>query len=327
MLRYIVQRLLGMIPAMFAISLLTFVIIQLPPGDFASTYAAQLAETGVTVDDAAMQALRDRYGLGDGLMVQYAKWVGGILRGDFGISFEWNQPVNQLIWQRMGMTALISVMTLLVMWIISLPIGIYSAVFKYSVTDYIASVLGFLGMATPNFLVAIVLLYISSMWFGVSVGGLLSPDYVKAPLSWGKLVDFRSHAWIPVIVLGTSGTAALIRVMRANLLDELHTPYVETARAKGLSETRLILRYPVRVAINPFISTVGWVLPALISGELIVSTVLNLPTAGPLLLQALKSQDMYLAGALILLSGGLVLIGTLVSDVLLALSDPRIRLS
>ncbi|RYE40329.1 MAG: ABC transporter permease [Hyphomicrobiales bacterium] len=328
MLLYILKRIAGMIPAMVAISILAFTVIQLPPGDYVSTYAAQIAQAGETVDSAMLNSLRERYGLGENVVVQYFKWIGGIVtRGDFGDSFEWNQPVTELIWGRMGMTALISVLTLMLMWAFSLPIGIYSAVRQYSVTDYLATAFAFLAMATPNFLLAIVLLYASTMWFGVSVGGLFSPAFENAPLSLAKVWDFVTHAWIPIFVLGTAGTASLIRVMRANLLDELHKPYVEAARSKGLPEGRLILTYPVRVALNPFISTVGWVLPALISGELVVSTVLNLPTAGPLLLQALKSQDMYLAGAFILLSGGLVLIGTLVSDILLAISDPRIRLS
>lgn len=328
MLLYILKRIAGMVPAMVAISILAFTVIQLPPGDYVSTYAAQIAQSGETVDSALLSSLRERYGLGENVVVQYFKWIGGIVtRGDFGDSFEWNQPVTELIWGRMGMTALISVLTLMLMWAFSLPIGIYSAVRQYSVTDYVATAFAFLAMATPNFLLAIVLLYATTMWFGVSVGGLFSPAFENAPFSFAKVWDFITHAWIPIFVLGTAGTASLIRVMRANLLDELHKPYVEAARSKGLPEMRLILTYPVRVALNPFISTVGWVLPALISGELVVSTVLNLPTAGPLLLQALKSQDMYLAGAFILLSGGLVLIGTLVSDILLAISDPRIRLS
>ncbi|WP_055045929.1 ABC transporter permease [Devosia sp. A16] len=328
MLLYILKRIAGMIPAMVAISILAFTVIQLPPGDYVSTYAAQIAQAGETVDSAVLASLRERYGLGDNVVVQYFKWIGGIVtRGDFGDSFEWNQPVTELIWGRMGMTALISLLTLVLMWAFSLPIGIYSAVRQYSVTDYLATAFAFLAMATPNFLLAIMLLYASTMWFGVSVGGLFSPAFENAPFSLAKVWDFITHAWIPIFVLGTAGTASLIRVMRANLLDELHKPYVEAARSKGLPEGRLIFTYPVRVALNPFISTVGWVLPALISGELVVSTVLNLPTAGPLLLQALKSQDMYLAGAFILLSGALVLIGTLVSDILLAISDPRIRLS
>lgn len=327
MLVYILKRMLGMIPAMIAISILAFTVIQLPPGDYVSTYAAQLAQSGESVDSDMLNSLRDRYGLGENVVVQYFKWIGGVVQGDFGQSFEWNQPVTELVWGRMAMTALISFVTLLVMWSFSLPIGVYSAVRQYSAVDYIATAFAFLAMATPNFLLAILLLYISTMWFGTSVGGLFSPEYVDAGFSLAKVWDFITHAWIPIFVLGTAGTASLIRIMRANLLDELHKPYVEAARAKGMPETRLILTYPVRVALNPFISTVGWVLPALISGELIVSTVLNLPTAGPLLLQALKSQDMYLAGAFILLNGGLVLIGTLISDILLAISDPRIRLS
>ncbi|MET3897379.1 peptide/nickel transport system permease protein [Devosia sp. UYZn731] len=327
MLIYILKRMLGMIPAMIAISILAFTVIQLPPGDYVSTYAAQLAQSGETVDSDMLNSLRDRYGLGENVVVQYFKWIGGVVQGDFGQSFEWNQPVTELVWGRMAMTALISFVTLIVMWSFSLPIGVYSAVRQYSAVDYIATAFAFLAMATPNFLLAILLLYVSTMWFGVSVGGLFSPEFVNAGFSLAKVWDFITHAWIPIFVLGTAGTASLIRIMRANLLDELHKPYVEAARSKGMPEMRLILTYPVRVALNPFISTVGWVLPALISGELIVSTVLNLPTAGPLLLQALKSQDMYLAGAFILLNGGLVLIGTLISDILLAISDPRIRLS
>lgn len=327
MLIFILKRIAGMIPAMLAISILAFTVIQLPPGDYVSTYAAQIAQSGESVDSAVLNNLRERYGLGENVVVQYFKWIGGIARGDFGDSFEWNQPVTDLVWGRMGMTALISLLTLLTMWAVSLPIGIISAVRQYSIIDYLTTTFAFVATAVPEFLVAIVLLYISTMWFGVSVGGLFSPAFENAPLSWAKAWDFLQHAWIPILVIGLGSTAALTRIMRANLLDELHKPYVEAARAKGLPETRLILAYPVRVALNPFISTIGWVLPALISGELIVSTVLNLPTAGPLLLQALKSQDMYLAGAFILLTGGLVLIGTLISDILLAISDPRIRMS
>lgn len=327
MLIFILKRVAGMIPAMFAISILAFTVIQLPPGDYVSTYAAQIAQTGEAVDSAVLANLRERYGLGENVAVQYLKWISGIARGDFGQSFEWNQPVTELVWGRMGMTALISFLTLITMWAVSLPIGIISAVRQYSVIDYLTTTFAFVATAVPEFLVAIVLLYISTMWFGVSVGGLFSPAFENAPFSLAKVLDFFQHAWIPILVIGLGSTAALTRIMRANLLDELHKPYVEAARAKGLPEGRLVLTYPVRVALNPFISTIGWVLPALISGELIVSTVLNLPTAGPLLLQALKSQDMYLAGAFILLTGGLVLIGTLISDILLAISDPRIRLS
>ncbi|HTN61661.1 MAG TPA: ABC transporter permease, partial [Devosia sp.] len=265
MLLYIAKRILGMIPAMMAISVLAFVVIQLPPGDYVSTYAAQLAQSGETVDTDMLNSLRDRYGLGENVVVQYFKWVGGVVQGDFGQSFEWNQPVTELVWGRMAMTALISFITLIVMWAFSLPIGVYSAVRQYSVVDYVATAFAFLAMATPNFLLAILLLYISTMWFGTSVGGLFSPQFIDAGFSLAKVWDFITHAWIPIFVLGTAGTASLIRIMRANLLDELHKPYVEAARSKGMPETRLILTYPVRVALNPFISTVGWVLPALIS--------------------------------------------------------------
>ncbi|MGV2126371.1 ABC transporter permease [Agrobacterium vitis] len=327
MLRFITLRVLGMIPAMFAISLLTFVVIQLPPGDFVSTLAAQAAETGDTMSPAQLETLRQRYGIGEPVVLQYVHWIGGVMHGDFGYSFEWNQPVSQLVMQRMGMTALVAFITLMFVWLTALPIGIYSAVHKYSPGDYLFTLLGFIGMAIPNFLLAILLMYVATIHFGQSVGGLFSPEFANAPWSLARIGDFLKHVWIPVIILGASGTAALIRVMRANLLDELRKPYVEAALAKGLPERRAILRYPVRVAINPFISTVGWVLPTLISGELIVSTVMNLPTAGPLLLQALKSQDMYLAGAFLLMTGGLVLVGTLLSDILLAIVDPRIRLT
>ncbi|MCM2293085.1 ABC transporter permease [Allorhizobium sp. BGMRC 0089] len=326
MARFILMRLAGMIPAMVAISILSFVVIQLPPGDFVTTLAAQSAEQGNTMTEAQMQTLRERYGIGQPVVKQYFHWIGGVVRGDFGYSFEWNQPVSALVMQRMGMTALVSLLTLVFIWVTALPIGIYSAVRKYSPGDYIVTLLGFIGMATPNFLLAILMMYIVTIGFGQSVGGLFSPPFVDAPWSLARIWDFLKHVWIPVLILGAGGTAALIRVMRANLLDELRKPYVETALAKGLSNRRAILRYPVRLAINPFISTVGWVLPSLISGELIVSTVMNLPTAGPLLLQALKSQDMYLAGAFLLLNGALVLIGTLLSDILLAIIDPRIRL-
>ncbi|WP_380058785.1 ABC transporter permease (plasmid) [Falsihalocynthiibacter sp. SS001] len=325
MARFILFRVLSMIPALLAISVLTFIVIQLPPGDFVSTLAAQAAETGNTMEQATLDTLRERYGIGDSVVEQYFRWIGGIVQGDFGYSFEWNQPVSQLVWERMAMTSLVAVLTLLFVWSVALPVGVYSAVNKYSIGDYVATLFGFIGMATPNFLLAIVLMYFATIHMGQSVGGLFSPEYVDAPWSFARLWDFLSHVWIPVIVLGTAGTAALIRVMRANLLDELGKPYVEAARARGVPERKLIAKYPVRVAINPFISTVGWVLPTLISGELIVSTVLNLPTAGPLLLQALKSQDMYLAGAFLLMTGALVLIGTLLSDILLAVIDPRIQ--
>jgi peptide/nickel transport system permease protein len=308
------------------VSLISFVVIQLPPGDYITSYIARLEDTGATVDDAVVQALKAQYGLDQPFYVQYWKWMSGILlRGDFGFSFTWSRPVADLIWGRLGLTLVLSISTLLFLWIVSFPIGIYSAVKQYSIGDYVATFIGFIGLATPNFLLALVLMYIAFAAFNQSVGGLFSPEYLEAAWSWAKFVDLLKHLWIPVIVLGTAGTAGLIRIMRANLLDELSKPYVEAARSRGISETKLLIKYPVRVALNPFVSTVGWTLPGLISGATVTAIVLSLPTTGPLLIQALLTQDMYLAGSFILLLSSLTVIGTLISDILLAALDPRIR--
>ena len=328
MLQFIIRRILYMIPTLFIVSIISFAIIQLPPGDYLTSMVTQLRATGETIDQATLVAMEQRYGLGQPVYVQYWKWITGIiLRGDFGQSFEWNQPVSELVWGRLALTFTISLATLIFTWLVSFPIGIYSAVRQYSVGDYLATLIGYIGLATPNFLLALILMYVAFKYFNQSVGGLFSPEYNDAPWTWGKVVDLFQHLWIPVIIIGTAGTAGLIRIMRANLLDELHKPYVVTARAKGLSETHLILRYPVRVALNPFVSTVGWTLPVLVSGAAIVSIVLSLPTTGPLLLRALLSQDMYLAGSFIMLLSFLTIIGTLISDILLAWLDPRIRLT
>ncbi len=327
MLRYIGRRLLMMIPTLIAISIVSFIIIQLPPGDFLTAYVANLEAEGVMVRESEIAALRKQYGLGQPIYVQYGKWVWGMLHGNFGRSFRWNAPVADLIWDRLGLTVLISFFTLIFTWIVAFPVGIYSAVKQYSIGDYIATALGFLGAATPNFLLALVLMVGTYIYFGESVGGLFSPDFVDAPWSWARFVDLLKHVWVPVVVLGTSGTAYLIRIMRANLLDELEKPYVTTARAKGQTEFKTLMRYPVRAALNPFVSTVGWSLAQLVSGSMIVAVVLNLPTTGPLLLQALLAQDMYLAGSFIMLLSVLTLIGTLISDILLAWLDPRIRLT
>ena len=287
---------------------------------------ANLSASGELVEAHVIEALNQRFGLDQPMHVQYFKWISNIvLRGDFGQSFAWKSPVEDLIWGRLGLTLLISVATLIFTWIIAFPVGIYSAVNKYSLGDYIATFFGFLGLAVPNFLLALILMYIAFKYFNQSVGGLFSPEYVEAPWSIEKVIDLLSHLWIPMIILGTAGAASLIRIMRANLLDELNKPYVRTARAKGLPEWKVILKYPVRVALNPFVSTAGWLLPTLVSGSIIVATVLSLPTTGPMLLSALTTQDMYLAGAFILLLSMLTLIGTLVSDILLAWLDPRIR--
>jgi len=326
MLQYIVRRILLMIPTIFIISIIVFFIIQLPPGDFLTTLVSAMASQGETVDQTALQALRDQYGLGQPIYVQYYKWMSNILlHGDFGQSFEYNRPVSSLIGSRMVLTIIISIFSLMVTWIIAFPIGIFSAVRKYSIGDYIFTLISFIGLAIPEFMLALVLMYISFKYFNQSVGGLFSPQYVDAAWSFGKALDMLQHMWIPVIIIGAAHTAGLVRIMRANLLDELNKPYVVTARAKGLTERALLLKYPVRLALNPFVSTVGWILPGILSGEAIIGIVLSLPTEGPLLLHALESQDMYLAGSLIFLLTILTVVGTLLSDIALALLDPRIR--
>lgn len=327
MLRFIVSRLLWMIPSLVALSFLSFVLIQLPPGDYVTTYIATLAASNEVVDQNTAADLRSRFGLDQPIYVQYWKWIFGIVTdGNFGLSFEWQQPVSELIWERMTLTLLLTVSTLLLTWGIALPIGVFSAVKKYSIGDYFATFFSFLGLAVPSFLLALVLMYVAAVQFGQEVGGLFSEPYKTAPWSFGKVLDLAAHLWVPVVILAVSGTASLIRVMRANMLDELNKPYVTTARAKGLSEFALLVKYPLRVALNPFISTIAWLLPNLVSGSIIVAIVLSLPTAGPMLLQSLMSQDMYLAGAFVLLICALTLLGSLVSDILLALVDPRIRL-
>jgi peptide/nickel transport system permease protein len=327
MLVFIVKRLLWMLPFLVAISFLSFILIQLPPGDYVTTYIATLAASNEVVDQNTAADLRNRFGLDQPMVVQYWKWISNIaLRGDFGLSFEWQQPVGDLIWERMALTLLLTLSALVLTWGIALPVGVFSAVKKYSVADYLVTGLSFLGLAIPSFLLALVLMYVAAVHFGQNVGGLFSEQYLTAPWSIDKVIDLLEHLWIPVVILAVSGTASLIRVMRANMLDELHKPYVTTARAKGLSEFALLVKYPLRLALNPFISTIAWLLPNLVSGSIIVAIVLSLPTAGPLLLQSLMSQDMYLAGAFILLICMLTVLGSLVSDILLALVDPRIRL-
>lgn len=313
-----------MVPTLFIVSIIAFVVIQLPPGDF---LASLISSSSETIDQSQIDALRERYGLDEPVYIQYWKWISGIIvNGDFGDSFEWNRPVSELIWERLGLTVFISIITLTFIWIVAIPIGIFSAVKKYTLGDYIVTVIGFIGLAVPNFLLALILMYISFRYFGQSVGGLFSPEYIDAKWSLNRVIDLLQHLWLPVIILGTAGTAALIRVMRANLLDELSKLYVEAARARGLSELKLLFKYPVRVALNPLVSAIAWVFPALISGSAITSIVLNLQTTGPLLYRSLQSQDMYLAGSLILLVSVLTIIGTLVSDILLAWIDPRIQL-
>ena len=326
MLQFIIRRLLIAVVTLWAISVMSFIIIQLPPGDFLTSYVAALASQGTSISEQTVQIMRENYGLDQPIYVQYAKWMSGVLRGDFGRSLEWQVPVTDLIWERLGYSIMVGVSSILFVWSVAIPIGVFSATHQYSFMDYVSTFLGFLGLAIPDFLLALVLMWIAWSAFGQNVGGLFSPEFQDAPWSLAKFGDLISHLWIPMIVVGTAGTAGLIRTMRANMLDEINKSYVETARAKGLSERRLIWKYPVRVALNPFVSTVGYALPSLIGGVIIVGVVLNLPTIGPLLLRSLLSQDMFLAGAIVLLLSSLTVLGTLLSDILLALLDPRIRL-
>ncbi|MCJ7873298.1 ABC transporter permease [Marinovum sp. 2_MG-2023] len=326
MFGYVLKRIVLMIPTMIGISFIAFFIIQLPPGDYLTSVIASMSDSGQDMHPDEVRRIRALYGLDEPMIVQYFKWITGILlRGDFGYSFEWGRPVSELIWDRMGATLAVSMASLLFVWIVSLPIGVYSAVRRHSIGDHVFTLFGFLGLAIPNFILALTLMYVGYKYMGQSVGGLYSPEFVGAPASLAKFWDLLKHLWIPVVVIGTSGTASLIRILRANLTDELSKPYVITARAKGLPEHQVIMRYPLRIALNPFVSAIGWVLPQLISGVTITAIVLNLPTAGPLLLRALVAQDMYLAGSFILLMGILTLIGMLISDLLLAALDPRIR--
>jgi peptide/nickel transport system permease protein len=326
MLGFILRRISFMIPSLFVISVISFIIIQLPPGDYLSTYAAQLSAQGDTIDAQALESLRVRYGLGQPIYVQYYKWVSGIiLRGDWGQSMEWQKPVKDLIWERIGLTVVLSSVSLLVSWFVAIPVGVYSATHQYSIPDYVMSIISFVGAGTPGFMIALVVMWLAMTRLGLNVGGLFSQEYLLAPWSIDKVVDMLKHIWIPVIIIAIGSTAGTIRITRANLLDELNKPYVEMARAKGLKEGKLVWKYPVRVALNPFFSTVGWSLAQLISGQTLVAVVLSLQTTGPMMLRALMSQDMYLAGSFLLLLSSLTVIGTLLSDILLAWVDPRIR--
>jgi peptide/nickel transport system permease protein len=327
MFAYIARRILIMIPMLFLISIISFVAIQLPPGDFMTSYVAGLRTMGDNIEQEAIDALRERYGLGQPIHVQYFKWISGIiLRGDWGQSMEWQRPVKELIWDRLGLTIILSLFALMVSWFVAIPVGVYSATHQYSIPDYIMSIISFIGVGVPGFLLALIFMYFAQTQLGLNVGGLFSQQYIDAPWSVDKVVDLAKHLWIPVVILAIEGTAGSIRTTRANLLDELNKPYVELARAKGLTEMQLIWKYPVRVALNPFFSTVGWSLASLISGATLLSVVLSLQTTGPMQLRALMSQDMYLAGSFLLLLSLLTIIGTLISDILLAVVDPRIRL-
>ena len=326
MFRYIVQRLGIMIPTLLVISFLVFVIIQAPPGDYLSTYMAELQSQGAAVDPAKIAALRAQYGLDQPFMMQYLTWLGGLLHGDLGYSFEYDLPVSQMVGDRLLLTMVLSISTILFIWIVSFPIAIYSATHQYSLTDYVVSFLGFFGLATPSFMLALILLYFAHIWFHISIGGLMDPVYLDQPWTWAKVQSLMAHLWIPVVVIGTSGTAGMIRRLRANLLDELQKQYVTTGRAKGLSPGRLLVKYPLRMSLNPFIADIGSLLPEVVSGAVVVSVVMSLPTTGPMLLDALRSQDMYLAGSFLMFLALLTVVGIFISDLLLAVLDPRIRL-
>jgi peptide/nickel transport system permease protein len=325
MLVFIIRRVLLMIPTLIVVSMISFAIIEAPPGDYMDTYVERLISQQQAVDPAEIQALRTRYGLDDGVHIRYLRWVTSLLEGDMGRSLEWNQPVTKLIADRLPWSLAVSFASFLLAYAIAIPIGLYSATNKYSLGDYVLTVIGFIGLAIPNFLLALIILWYYFVATGQVAVGLFSPEYIRAPWSFAKFVDLLQHIWLPAVVVGTAGTAGLIRVMRANLLDELERPYVMVARSKGLSETKMLLKYPFRIAINPVVSTIGWTLPALVNGELLASLVLGLPTIAPLFVGSLLSQDMFLAGSIVLILSSLTLIGTLVSDILLAWLDPRIR--
>jgi peptide/nickel transport system permease protein len=326
MIRYIAQRLLLLPFLMIIYSFVIFVIIKAPPGDFLTAYVANLSASGTSITAEMIQAMRHDYGLDQPFIFQYVHWLINLLHGDMGLSLEYQRPNIDLIKEQLVLTIALALMSFVLTWVIAVPAGIYSATHQRSVIDHVLTVINYIGVATPNFMLALILMWVAFSYFGVSVTGLFSPEYVDAPWSFARLLDLLEHIWLPAIVLGIAGTARLTRIMRANLLDELNKPYVTTARAKGMREWRLVLRYPVRLALNPLISTIGWYLPALFSGSLIVATVMNLPNIGPLLLRALINQDMYLAGGILLIYSFLTIVGTLLSDVLLALIDPRIRM-
>ena len=326
MIQLIVRRVSILIPMLLIMSVLAFAIILAPPGDYVQSYVDQLAASGFAFEQSQIDNLRAQFGLGEPVYKQYLKWLWNLLRGNLGFSLEFQRPVNELVGERLLLTLLLGLFTVMFTWTMAIPIGIISAVKQYSVIDYLFTFLSYLGVGTPNFLLALVIMWFVFSTFGVKITGLFSQEYQDAAWSVGRFVDMLKHIWVPMLILGTDGTARFVRIVRANLLDELSKPYVETARAKGLPEWKVVMKYPVRIALNPFISTAGWQLPQLFSGSLIVATVLSLPTVGPLLLRALWGQDMFLAGSIIMILSALTMIGTLISDIILAAMDPRIRM-
>ena len=327
MLNYLINRLITMVVTLFVISILVFIIIQLPPGDYLSTYIAELEAQGVKVADDKIKFLREQYGLDRSMVEQYFVWVTGLLQGDLGYSFEHDKPVADVVGDRMFLTIILNAGTILFIYIVAFPIGVYTAVNQYSFGDYSLSFIGLLGLATPNFLLALILLYFANVYFGTSIGGLMDPKYIDQPWSLDKALSVLEHLWVPVFVIGTAGTAGMIRRLRANLLDELQKQYVVTGRSKGLPEGRLLRKYPLRMALNPFVADIGSLLPEVVSGSVIVSAVMSLPTTGPMLLDSLQSQDMFLAGSFLMFLAVLTVVGMLISDILLGVLDPRIRLT
>lgn len=325
-IRYIVWRMLVMIPTLLLISMLIFTIIELPPGDYFESYVEELKAIGEKADMEQIEQLRAQYGFDQPLPIRYLNWVGGMFVGDFGYSFEYRLPVSDVVGDRLWLTILVSTVTIILTWLIAFPIGIYSATHQYSWGDYGLTLLGLIGLAVPNFVLALVLMYLANIWFGTSIGHLMDQKYLNEPMSWDKFKSILEHLWIPVIIIGTAGTAAMVRRVRANLLDELHKQYVMTAKAKGLHPFRRLVKYPLRMSLNFFISDIGSILPAVISGAEITAVVLSLETTGPMLIRALQSQDMYLAGSFLMFLAFLTVIGVLISDIALALLDPRIRL-
>ena len=325
MLSYIIRRAVILIPMLVVLSIVSFIIIQLPPGDYLSTYIQQLEATGQQFNEAEIARLKSQYGLDDSVYVQYFKWMASVFRGDFGRSFHWRRPVGEVLAIRLPITLAMSFSSLLVVYLLSIPIAIISATNQYSLFDYASTFAGFIGLAMPDFLLALAISWLFYLVSGKMVTSLYSLPFRDAVWSWAKFMDLLSNIWLPIVIIGLSGTAGLIRTLRATLLDELRKPYVVTARAKGLTETQLLFKYPVRIALNPVFSTIGWILPGLINGGVIVGIVLNLQTIGPVLMQATLSQDMYLAGSIVLILSVLTVIGTLISDILLAWLDPRIR--
>ncbi|WP_323797794.1 ABC transporter permease [Nisaea sp.] len=326
MLTYLARRILIMVPTLIAISIITFIIIQLPPGDYLTTMINEMQSQGENVDQSKIDALRAQYGLDRPMYVQYFHWATGLLQGDYGYSFEYQLPVADVVGDRVFLTFVLNFATIIFIWVVAFPIGIYSATHQYSLGDYSLTFLGFIGLAVPNFLLALILLYLANIWFGTSIGGLMDPKYLDQPWSGEKVMSVLEHLWVPVVVIGTSGTAAMIRRLRANLLDELQKQYVVTARAKGLHPFKALMKYPLRMSLNPFIADIGNMLPQVISGSAVVAMVLSLPTTGPMLIGALQSQDMYLAGSFLMFLAMLTVIGMFISDLLLAVLDPRIRL-